>query len=189
MIDTYGHLERTFQTSRETIDAVLQFCWHSRQLRQLPRWHDLRKSVVGALLHILRSGGLQVIPMRLLTDDTNSTSNDKVAATVRADTCGCPCPGRTRGCAPHQGHVTFLNANRVLLLVPRPAWECMTWRLRLHYRPEFRMDTGQSPEDIGSQTEPGNQENESFVPIINKDRSVMQGSRTGCRGDWRVAQG
>jgi hypothetical protein len=41
---------------------------------------------------------------------------------------------------------------------PGSAWECMTWRLRLHYRLECQMVTGQSPEDMGSQAEPGNQE-------------------------------
>jgi hypothetical protein len=48
--------------------------------------------------------------MRFLRDDTNSTSNGKVAATVGADLCVCPFPGRTCRCAPYQRHVTSLNA-------------------------------------------------------------------------------
>jgi hypothetical protein len=40
---------------------------------------------------------------------------------------------------------------------PGSAWECMTWRLCLHYGSEFQTVTGQSPVDIGSQAEPGNQ--------------------------------
>ncbi len=35
---------------------------------------------------------------------------------------------------------------------PGSAWECMTWRLRLHYRPEFQIDTGRSPETRKSPT-------------------------------------
>ncbi len=49
---------------------------------------------------------------------------------------------------------------------PGSAWECMTWRLRLHYRLECQTVTGQSPEDMGSQAEPGNQENHSFHSTI-----------------------
>ncbi len=44
---------------------------------------------------------------------------------------------------------------------PGSAWECMTWRLRLHYRPECPIVTGQSPEDMDSQAEPGNREIEN----------------------------
>ncbi len=49
---------------------------------------------------------------------------------------------------------------------PGSAWECMTWRLRLHYRAEFQIVTGQSPEDMGSQAEPGNQENDDVGSTI-----------------------
>jgi len=41
---------------------------------------------------------------------------------------------------------------------PGSAWECMTWRLCLHYRAELQLVAGQSPEDMDSQAEPGNQE-------------------------------
>ncbi len=34
----------------------------------------------------------------------------------------------------------------------------MTWRLRLHHGLDCRIVTGQSPEDIDSQAEPGKQE-------------------------------
>ena len=47
--------------------------------------------------------------------------------------------------------------DRATLLVPR-LWECMSWRLRLHYHAELHLVTGQSPEDTDSQAEPGNQE-------------------------------
>ncbi len=40
---------------------------------------------------------------------------------------------------------------------PGSAWECMAWRLRLHYCIVFQLVTGQSSEDMGSQAEPGNQ--------------------------------
>ncbi len=42
----------------------------------------------------------------------------------------------------------------------------MTWRLRLHYSPECPIVSGQSPEDNGSQAEPGNQENDNFRSTI-----------------------
>jgi hypothetical protein len=50
---------------------------------------------------------------------------------------------------------------------PGSAWERMTWRLRLHYSPEFETTTGQSPEDIDSQAEPGNQERDNFSSTIS----------------------
>ncbi len=42
----------------------------------------------------------------------------------------------------------------------------MTWRLCLHYGPDFQIITGQSPVDIDSQAEPGNQENDNFRSTI-----------------------
>ena len=42
----------------------------------------------------------EVIPFRFLTDNTNSISNCKIPASVGADPCVCPFPGRTHGCAP-----------------------------------------------------------------------------------------
>ena len=56
------------------------------------------------------------------------------------------------------------NRERIVPLIsfPGSAWECMTWRLCLHYGPEFQTVTRQSPVDMGSQAEPGNQENDNL---------------------------
>jgi hypothetical protein len=44
-----------------------------------------------------------LIPMRFVTDDTNSISNCKIPVSVGADPRVCPFPGRTRRCAPTEG--------------------------------------------------------------------------------------
>ena len=53
---------------------------------------------------------------------------------------------------------SMLYSNSNYFSFPGSAWERMTWGLRTHCRPEFLIDTGQSPEDMGSQAEHGNQE-------------------------------
>jgi hypothetical protein len=51
---------------------------------------------------------------------------------------------------------------------PCSAWECVAWRLRLHYHGETKPYTGQSPVGMGSQAEPGNQkESKALYPIRN----------------------
>jgi hypothetical protein len=45
----------------------------------------------------------ELIPMRFLTDDTNSISNCRIPASVGADPCVCPFHGRTRGCGLTKG--------------------------------------------------------------------------------------
>ena len=52
-------------------------------------------------------------------------------------------------------------------------------RLRLHYRPECHVVTGQSPEDMGSQAEPGNQEKKLVPPhflFLFRSAALMQQS-------------
>ncbi len=76
------------------------------------------------------------------------------------------------------------SVGRVYFSFPGSAWECMTWRLRLHCRPEFQTATGQSPEDMGSQAEPGNQEK---IPAAIGRPTLTDDSMIGVagRGTWR----
>ena len=63
---------------------------------------------------------------------------------------------------------------------PGSAWECMNWRLRLHYHAELHLITGQSPEDTDSQAEPGNQEKWSLAdPTFPKSLAYPPISKLG----------
>jgi hypothetical protein len=61
------------------------------------------------------------IPMRFLTDDTNSISNCKIPASVGADPRACPFPGRARRCAPYQRHRERGHSSFLLLFAGLPS--------------------------------------------------------------------
>jgi len=49
-----------------------------------------------------------------------------------------------------------------IFMFPGSDWECLAWRLCLHYRDYIQPVSGQGPEDKGSQAEPGNQRAYAF---------------------------